>query len=81
VPVAAEKLGHLGDTQLAARNPADARVAWEEALAILDDLRYPDADQIRAKLTALGPALRDLPIDGRLRWRDVERPARWRMDP
>jgi DNA-binding SARP family transcriptional activator len=51
----AETLGHLGDTYHAAGNPVEARVAWEEALAILDDLLHPDADQIRAKLLALGP--------------------------
>ena len=34
---------------------AEARAFWEEALAILDDLRASEADQIRAKLTELGP--------------------------
>ena len=47
---AAETLGHLGDACHAAGEPAEARAAWEEALAILDDLRHPDADRIRAKL-------------------------------
>jgi tetratricopeptide (TPR) repeat protein len=49
----AETLGHLGDTRHAAGNPEEARAAWEEALAILADLRHPDADQIRAKLSEL----------------------------
>ena len=49
----AETLGHLGDTRRAAGNPEGARMAWEEALAILDDLRHPDADHIRAKLGEL----------------------------
>ena len=54
----AETLGHLGDTRHAAGNPEEARTAWEEALAILDDLHHPDADQIRAKLRQLNPGLR-----------------------
>ena len=54
----AETLGHLGDTRHAAGNPEEARAAWEEALAILADLRHPDADQIRAKLSELDPGLR-----------------------
>jgi len=50
----AETLGHIGDTRLAAGQPDEARAAWEEALAILDGLRHPDADQVRAKLAGLG---------------------------
>jgi tetratricopeptide (TPR) repeat protein len=50
----AETLGHIGDTRQAAGHPNEARVAWEEALAILDDFRHPDAGQIRAKLADLG---------------------------
>ena len=52
----AETLGHIGDTRLAAGQPDEARAAWEEALAILDDLRHPDAGQVRAKLAGLGAA-------------------------
>lgn len=52
----AETLGHLGDTYHAAGNPVEARIAWEEALAILDDLQHPAADQIRAKLLTPGLA-------------------------
>jgi tetratricopeptide (TPR) repeat protein len=52
---AGDTLGHLGDTSLAAGKPEEARAFWEEALAILDDLPASEADQIRAKLTELGP--------------------------
>jgi DNA-binding SARP family transcriptional activator len=54
---AAETLGHLGDAHRAAGRPAEARTAWEEALAILDDLGHPDASQIRAKLQELAADL------------------------
>jgi hypothetical protein len=50
----AETLGHIGDTRQAAGQLNEARAAWEEALAILDSLRHPDAGQIRAKLAGLG---------------------------
>jgi len=43
-------LDHLGDTCLAAADPAAARDAWKQALAILEDLRHPAADHLRAKL-------------------------------
>ena len=55
----AETLGHLGDARHAAGDPEVARTAWEEALAILDDMHHPDADQIRAKLGELGAGLRN----------------------
>jgi tetratricopeptide (TPR) repeat protein len=51
---AADALGHLGDACRAAGKLQEARTSWEEALAILEDLRHPGADQIRAKLTDLG---------------------------
>jgi len=54
---AADALGHLGDTCHAAGKPEEARMSWEEALAILEDLRHPQADQIRAKLRDLGAGL------------------------
>jgi tetratricopeptide (TPR) repeat protein len=50
----AETLGHTGDVHHAAGHRQQARRAWEEALAILEDLRHPDAGQIRAKLAGLG---------------------------
>jgi hypothetical protein len=37
---------------LAAGELARARDAWQQALAILEDLQHPDADQVRAKLAA-----------------------------
>ncbi len=43
-------LDYLGDTRYGAGDPAAARAAWRQALAILDDLRHPDADGVRAKL-------------------------------
>jgi predicted negative regulator of RcsB-dependent stress response len=46
--------GHIGDVRHAAGQPQAARAAWEEALAILDDLRHSDAIQVRAKLAGLG---------------------------
>lgn len=46
----AEILTHLGNTRHAAGDPQEARAAWQAALDILDDLRHPDADQVRAKL-------------------------------
>jgi DNA-binding SARP family transcriptional activator len=48
----AEILTHLGDNHLAAGEPQEARDAWQKALSILDDLRHPDASQIRARLSA-----------------------------
>jgi DNA-binding SARP family transcriptional activator len=50
---AADALGHLGDTCHAAGKLQEARTSWEEALAILEDLHHPEADQIRAKLSEL----------------------------
>jgi tetratricopeptide (TPR) repeat protein/transcriptional regulator with XRE-family HTH domain len=46
----AEALAHLGDAQLAVGQPEIARGAWTQALAILDDLHHPDAEQLRARL-------------------------------
>jgi DNA-binding SARP family transcriptional activator len=47
----AVSLGRLGDTYHTAGKPSRARDAWQHAVAILDDLRHPDAEQIRAKLS------------------------------
>jgi len=41
---------HQGDAQQAAGNLQGARHAWQQALAILDDLRHPDAARVRAQL-------------------------------
>jgi len=42
-----------GDTYFDAGNPQAARDAWQQALAILDDLEHPEADQLRAKLATV----------------------------
>jgi hypothetical protein len=31
---------------------ASVRAVWQQALAILEDLQHPDADQVRAKLAS-----------------------------
>ena len=48
----ADVLTHLAHAHLAAGNPEPARHAWRRALAILDRLGHPDADDVRAKLSA-----------------------------
>jgi tetratricopeptide (TPR) repeat protein len=48
-----EALRHLGDTYCAAGDATAARGAWERALVILEDLRHPDAEQVRATLRGL----------------------------
>jgi tetratricopeptide (TPR) repeat protein len=48
----ASTLTYLGDTNHTAGESGEARDAWKQALAILDDLRHPDATQVRAKLAA-----------------------------
>ncbi|GAB1690851.1 BTAD domain-containing putative transcriptional regulator [Krasilnikovia sp. M28-CT-15] len=49
----AEALTHLGDTHDAAGHVDQARGAWLRAIAILDKLGHPDADQVRARLRGL----------------------------
>jgi tetratricopeptide (TPR) repeat protein len=46
----AEALAHLGDARHAAGELPQARQAWQQALAIYDDLQHPDAGDVRAKL-------------------------------
>jgi DNA-binding SARP family transcriptional activator len=46
----AEILTHLGDARRAGDDQQAALDAWQQALVILDDLRHPDADKVRAKL-------------------------------
>jgi DNA-binding SARP family transcriptional activator len=46
-------LAHLGDARFAVGSAETAREAWQQALAILDDLRHPDAGPVRAKLRQL----------------------------
>ncbi|MGI5214683.1 tetratricopeptide repeat protein [Plantactinospora sp. CA-290183] len=48
----ADVLTHLGDTHRAAGDPAAARIAWTQALTILTDLEHPDAEAVRARLSA-----------------------------
>ena len=47
-------LTHLGDTRHAAGNLPQARQAWQEALAIFEDMQHPSADQVRGKLDGAG---------------------------
>jgi tetratricopeptide (TPR) repeat protein len=46
----ATTLTGLGDAHQAAGDTAAARDAWRRALAILDDLAHPDADDVHARL-------------------------------
>jgi DNA-binding SARP family transcriptional activator/tetratricopeptide (TPR) repeat protein len=46
-------LARLADTLYAMGDALAARLNWQHALHLFDDLRHPDADQVRAKLTAL----------------------------
>jgi DNA-binding SARP family transcriptional activator/Flp pilus assembly protein TadD len=46
---------HLGDACEAAGDHESARQAWLKALAILEELRQPEADQVRARLSGYFP--------------------------
>jgi DNA-binding SARP family transcriptional activator/tetratricopeptide (TPR) repeat protein len=48
---AADSTASLGDAHYAAGDVASARTAWRHAADILDLLRHPDAEKVRAKLT------------------------------
>jgi tetratricopeptide (TPR) repeat protein len=48
-------LAGLGDALLAEGDREAARTAWHESVVILDRLPHPLADEVRAKLTDLGP--------------------------
>jgi DNA-binding SARP family transcriptional activator/Tfp pilus assembly protein PilF len=48
-------LSGLGDALLAEDDGEGARAAWRESVAILDRLPHPLADEVRAKLSDLGP--------------------------
>jgi len=50
----AESLSELGNAHHASGQLPQARDAWRRALGILDDLRYPGADQVRARLADSG---------------------------
>ncbi len=67
-------LVHLGDAYYAAGQLPQARQAWQEALAILEDLNHSDADQVRARLDGEEPPVPGAPaasarsaLGGRLR--------------
>ena len=45
-----DTLDHLGDAHEADGDHRAARKAWDEALAIMEDLQHPDAARIRAKI-------------------------------
>src|SRR5262249_47426015 len=47
----AELLTHVGDARYAAGQLPQARHAWQQALAIYDDIQHPAANKVRAKLT------------------------------
>ncbi|GAA2024781.1 BTAD domain-containing putative transcriptional regulator [Polymorphospora rubra] len=49
----AEVLANLGDTYQSIGDPEAAGSAWQDALAIFDELDHPDADGLRIKLAAL----------------------------
>jgi DNA-binding SARP family transcriptional activator/tetratricopeptide (TPR) repeat protein len=46
----AEILTHIGDARHASGELPRARQAWQEALAIYDDIQHPYAEKVRAKL-------------------------------
>ena len=48
----ADSLTHLGDTHRAAEEPVQAKEAWEQAVAIFEELQHPGADSVRAKLAS-----------------------------
>ena len=49
----ADSIAKLGNAQDAAGDRDAARRNWQQALAILDDLRHPGAEEIRTRLAAL----------------------------
>jgi DNA-binding SARP family transcriptional activator/tetratricopeptide (TPR) repeat protein/DNA-binding XRE family transcriptional regulator len=49
----ADTLSHLGDAHLAANDQQKTHKAWQQALGILDGLRHPAADRVRARLSEL----------------------------
>jgi tetratricopeptide (TPR) repeat protein len=52
----ADSLASLGDAHQSTGNLRAARQAWSEALAILEGLHHPHADEVRARLESLGSA-------------------------
>jgi tetratricopeptide (TPR) repeat protein len=56
----AEVLVHLGDMYSAAGSRRAAIPVWQQALEILEELRHPDADQVRDKLARTNASIRSL---------------------
>jgi DNA-binding SARP family transcriptional activator len=57
----ADTLTGLGDTHHVAGDPSSARLAWQQALAMFDELRHPKAEQLRARLDGLPSDIMQLP--------------------
>ena len=53
LPWKVEILIHLGDACVAGGNPEEGHRAWQDALAIMDNLHHPDTDQFRARLAQI----------------------------
>ena len=51
-PMQAEILTHLGEARHAAGELPQARQAWQQALAIYDNIQHPSAGKVRAKLAS-----------------------------
>jgi hypothetical protein len=49
-------LVHLGDAQRGNGRAADAQQTWRQALAILEDIRHPEAAEVRERLGGGHPA-------------------------
>jgi tetratricopeptide (TPR) repeat protein len=55
-PEQAGVLTRLGDAHRAVGDQPAAREAWQQALAVLDDLHHPDAAQVLSRLDDLAAA-------------------------
>ena len=53
LPWKVDILIHLGDACVAGGNPEEGHRAWQDALAIMDNLHHPDTDQFRARLAQI----------------------------
>ncbi|MEU9388309.1 hypothetical protein AB0D38_48690, partial [Streptomyces sp. NPDC048279] len=51
----ADTLVHIGDTHRAAHHDRQAALAWREALAVLDEIDHPEAEDLRGRLKDLAP--------------------------
>ncbi len=59
----AEILAHVGDARHAAGELPQARQAWQQALAIYDDIQHSGADKVRAKLASTEDQVPTRPVD------------------